>query len=247
MQEIVKIDESIDQEKLSRAEENHKEILARTYVVAGNLLELGKLFKAMRDDKLYKLLGASTFTEYCGFPEIHYARPTIYSFIGIYERYVLKLKITTPRLLQIGHRMLQIINPVVEEDPDFWLDNAEVLSESDLINAVRGFQDKPPMMPKPKEEENEDKCVYPFSFKEYLDFIRSHPCIICKNEESEAAHFPRSMGAGANEVECIPLCRACHSEYHQDSFDFLYLYKDKIFQYFYNLFIKCFALIKSYK
>ena len=216
-------------------------MLARTIITANNLLELGKLFKTIRDEKLYKLLGAETFGEYIGYPEISFGRSTIYSFIHVYELFVLKLDYSPDVLSKIGHRRLQIITPVVKCEPAFWLDNAEVLSESDLINAVRGFQGKPDMIPKPKEVEN----VYPFDFKEYIDFVRASPCIVCKAIKSDPAHFPTSRGAGGSDAHCIPLCRTCHAEYHRDPFDFLWLYKDKIFEYFYEVFLRCFELIRS--
>jgi len=248
-QRISEVSPEIDEVKLNKAEECHKEVLARTIITANNLLELGNLFKTIRDEKLYKLLGADTFNEYCGFPEISFGRSTIYSFIHVHELYVLKLGYNPEVLSKIGHRKLQIVSSVVNDelkvdgDTAFWLDNAEVLSESDLINAVRGFQGKPPMIPKPKEVED----TYPFSFEEYLDFIRAHPCIICGKRPSDAAHFPRSKGAGGENTHRVPLCRACHSESHQDPFDFLWLHKDKIFRYFYNLFLKCFELTRTAK
>jgi hypothetical protein len=244
------IDPKVDEVKLTKAEEAHKEILARTAITAGNLLELGKLFRQVRNEKLYKLLGAETFGEYIGYPEISFGRSTIYSFIHVYELFVLKLECNPEVLSKIGHRRLQIISPVVNKDgtedekwydATFWLDNAEVLSESDLINAVRGFQGKPDMTPKPKEVEN----VHPFDFKDYLDFVKAHPCVICEEEIVDLAHFPRSKGAGGNDTHQIPLCRRHHTEQHQDPFDFLWLHKDKIFSYFYDTFLKCFELIRS--
>ena len=246
--EIVQISKEINPEKQEKAENTHKEILVRTIVTANNLIELGKLFKQVRDEKLYKLLGADSFGEYCGFPEISFGRSTIYSFIYVYELFVLKLNFGAEYLSKIGHRKLQIISPIVggeyEEagsDPHFWLDNANVLSESDLINAVRSFQGKEEMLP--RERKHED--VYPFLFENYLDFIGAHPCIICEKEETDNAHFPRSKGAGGRNTDCIPLCRKCHSEAHNDFYDFLWLHKDKIFRYFYDTFLEAFAIIKK--
>ena len=253
MNKIVEVSPEIDEVKLNKAEECHKEVLARTIITANNLLELGKLFKAIRDERLYKLLGAETFGEYIGYPEISFGRSTIYSFIHVYELYVLRLGFKSDYLSKIGHRRLQIISPIVlkeheeaggdsdffpEGDADFWLEKAETLSESDLINEVRRVQNKPPMIPKPKEVEN----VYPFSFKDYLDFVKAHPCIICGEKEVDTAHFPTSRGAGGRDTDCIPLCRKCHSEIHQDHFDWLWLHLKQVFGYFYDTFIECFEL-----
>lgn len=242
MSAIIEISKEVDEKQLKKAEKAHQEILARTFITASNLLELGRLFKTVRDEKLYRLLGASTFGEYCGFPEISFGRSTIYSFIKIYEKYSLLLKADKKLLITIGHRKLQIINPVVEEDPDFWLDNANVLSESDLINAVRGFQGKPKMMPKPRETES----VYPFSFEEYKEFVVNHPCIVCDNPPpSDPAHFPTTRGAGAPDDHIIPLCRKCHRQEDDDGFDFLWLHKDKICTYFFNMMKSCYALLSN--
>ncbi len=126
-------------------------------------------------------------------------------------------------------------------DATFWLDNAEVLSESDLINAVRGFQGKKEMLPKERKYED----IYPFDFKTYFDFVKAHPCVTCGGQPVDAHHFPRSKGAGGDDEYLIPLCRKCHSEEHQDSFDFLWLYKDKIFKYFYDTFLDAYEIKKN--
>ena len=246
MKEIVKISPEIDEIKLTKAEGCHKEILARTIITANNLLELGKLFKAIRDEKLYKLLGAETFGEYIGYPEISFGRSTIYSFIHVYELFVLKLGYNPEILSKIGHRKLQIITPVVkihdnDDKKHGWLISAQVLSESDLINEVRRVQGKPEMLPKPKEVEE----TYPFDQRSYLEFVKSHRCIICRSPESEAHHFPRTKGAGEPNTHRIPLCRKCHSEAHQDPFDFLWLHKERIFNYFYTIALQAFSIIRK--
>ncbi len=234
MDKIVEVSNEINPVKQERAEETHKNILVRTMVTAENLIELGKLFKQVRDEKLYKLLGADTFGEYCGFPEISFGRSTIYSFIHVYELFVLRLGHLPDRLAKIGHRKLQIISSQVVEDPAFWLDNAEVLSESDLINAVRGFQGKPEMLPLPAEKRGE---YYKFNKTGWVEFVTKSPCILHPEEKSENAHFPRTKKRGAEYWEIIPLCHPCHVVSHQDTFDFLWLNRVKIFKWFYKLLI----------
>ena len=245
MSEIVKISKEINPAEQERAESTHKEILVRTIVTANNLIELGRLFKEVRDKKLYKLLGADTFGEYCGFPEISFGRSTIYSFIHVYELFVLKLNYDPERLSKIGHRKLQIITPVLSKkdlqdkdfsDAHFWLDNAEVLSESDLINAVRGFQGKPEMLPIPKEGEKSEK-YYKFNKTGWVEFVTKSPCILHPERKSENAHFPRTKKRGAEYWEIIPLCHECHTESHQDQYDFLWLNRYKIFKWYNKLLI----------
>lgn len=248
MSKIVKISEEIDQEKLSKAEELHKEVLARTYLTAHSLLELGKLFKTIRDEKLYVLLGADTFNEYCGFPEISFGRSTIYSFIHTYELYVLKLEVLPEYLSKVGHRKLQIISPLVEDDTNQWLEYAYVLSESDLINEVRRAQGKPEMLPKPKEDED----VYPFSFNNYKEFVVNSPCCVCGHSPpSEPAHFPRTRGAGGEEVKehIIPLCHECHiGRQHADPFDFAWMNLHQICStFFFRVILKAYEIIRREK
>lgn len=243
MDKIVEISKEINPAKQEKAENTHKEILVRTIVTASNLIELGKLFKEVRDEKLYKLLGADTFKEYCGFPEISFGRSTIYSFIYVYELFILKLKYASDYLSKIGHRKLQIISSVVTselgkdlEDTDFWLDNAEVLSESDLINAVRSFQGKPEMLPLPKKIE--ELKYYKFNKTGWVEFVTKSPCILHPERKSENAHFPRTHARGGEYWQIIPLCHECHMEkQHRDDYDFLWLNRYKLFEFFFDLLI----------
>ncbi len=218
----------------------HQEILRRTLETAYNMLELGKLFKWIRDEKLYKFMDCGSFNTYLGQPEITWGRSTVYSFIHAFEKYVLTLGEKPDRIVSIGHRKLQIINPVVETDPQHWLALAETNSESDLRNQVRETQGKEPLKREKKDEYSIG--LHSFDVEGYVDFVRNHPCIVC-SDTAEAHHFPRTIGAGAKEHEVIPLCRACHSQAHNDPIDFLIMYKFQIFQYFYGMFKNCFKLL----
>ena len=242
MDKIVEISKEINPVEQEKAESTHKEILVRTIVTANNLIELGRLFKEVRDEKLYKLLGADTFKEYCAYPEIPYARTTIYSFIGIYERYVLKFGINPEELARVGHWRLQLINPIVKKFVasdvriSEWITKAQTLSDSDLINEARSAQGKPEMVPVPKEEDGEK--YYKFNKTGWVEFVGKCSCIIHPHRgECESAHFPRTKKRGAEYWEIIPLCRECHDEAHRDTFDFLWLNRVKIFKWFYKLLI----------
>lgn len=240
MDKIVKVSPEINPDEQNRAESVHKEILVRTAITANNLIELGKLFKEVRDKKLYKLLGAETFGEYCGFPEISFGRSTIYSFIHVYELFVLELDTSPNILAKIGHRKLQIISSVVKKrevvaEAGDWLSRALHLSESDLINEVRSAQGKKEMLPAPKEVKNAE--YYKFNRTGYVAFVTQSPCILHPDRKSENAHFPRTKKRGAEYWEIIPLCHSCHMVSHQDTFDFLWLNRVKIFKWFYSLLI----------
>lgn len=244
--EIVQVSKEINPVKQGKAEDVHKEILVRTIVTANNLLELGRLFKEVRDEKLYKLLGADSFKEYCAYPEIPYARTTIYSFIGIYEKYILKLEIPHDTVARVGHWKLQLLKAkdahgreLVKDkhDVSVWFSRALNLSDSDLINEVRSAQGKPEMLPVPFEEEDEEK-YYKFNKTGWIEFVRNSPCIIHRERsDTESAHFPRTKKRGGEIWEIIPLCHECHDQAHRDTYNFLWLNRVKIFKWFYKLLI----------
>lgn len=54
----------------------------------------------------------------------------------------------------------------------------------------------------------------------YLDFIRAMECLHCGNPPPSDPHHwhPTEKGTGRKPSDCwtVPLCRACHQEYHQD-------------------------------
>jgi hypothetical protein len=210
-----------------------QEICQRRSEIAINFLELGRLFKAMRDERYFECLDYETFEEFLGCPEISMRRSTVYGLIQIYELFVERLKIDHAFLASIGHAKLQVISPVVRNatDPTDWIYKARELSRSDLITEVRLAQGKPDSGPPMREGEAQtlDK------FQDYLAYARAHPCVVCKKTlEVDLHHFPITKGAGAPDRWVIPLCRACHTESHQDPKEFLWRWREKIFAFFYD-------------
>ena len=235
---------STEIEKADKSHDIRARIADKTVATANNLLELGKLFKTMRDEKLYRYTDSEcgSFEEYLAWDEVAFGRSTVFSFIHVYELYVLKLGYDVEFLAGIGHKRLQRINPVVEKDPVEWIFKAKTLSPSDLRNEVRVAQGKEEI-----EIKREEQDVKIYDYKSYLEFIKAHPCITCGTLDSEGAHFPQSKGAGGEDAHRIPLCRVCHTQFHKDPFDFLWLNKNKIFNYFYDTFLEAFAIIRSKK
>jgi len=136
------------------------------------------------------------------------------------------------------------MSPVVNKENKYdWLDKAMVLSESDLINEVREALNKPPMLPKPKEEES----VYPFSYEEYYAFVKAHPCLLHPDRPSDPAHFPKTRGAGAPKEWVIPLCRECHRYQEDNQYDFLWLNTERIFEYFYKNMLEAYKILRRVK
>lgn len=50
--------------------------------------------------------------------------------------------------------------------------------------------------------------------REYMQWIKRQPCVVCGRGGSEAAHTgPRAYGRKAPDEQCIPLCHRHHREY----------------------------------
>ena len=56
--------------------------------------------------------------------------------------------------------------------------------------------------------------------KEYLNYIKGHPCFNCSiNTGSDAHHisfFDKGMGIKVSDLQTIPLCRVCHTSAQSD-------------------------------
>ena len=213
----------------------YTEILQRRAEVARNFIELGRLFKEVRDKDLHKFLDYESFQDFLG--SIGFRRSTVYSYIHVYELYIEKLKLSPDFLMQIPYRRLQEINPVVESNPEEWLYKAKELSESDLITEIRAAQNLP-IVETPNRQagaSTRPTKPKPFNYESYEKFLKAYGCATCESKECEGAHFPKTEKAGAPDHWKIPLCRKCHSTYHQDPIDFLMTYRDQIFGFFYEV------------
>lgn len=52
--------------------------------------------------------------------------------------------------------------------------------------------------------------------EEYLAFVRSHPCAVCKKPaDSHHAFGRRGIGSKSSDYTCVPLCRGHHAELHK--------------------------------
>jgi hypothetical protein len=59
--------------------------------------------------------------------------------------------------------------------------------------------------------------------KEYLDFIRQNPCIVCGRRAEP--HHMKTRGAGGSDFLAVPLCREHHTEIGHGTLNFLVKYK----------------------
>ena len=83
-----------------------------------------------------------------------------------------------------------------------------------------------------------------FTLKNYLDYIREKPCLICGITPCDPDHLEaRGMGGAKSEMKdlsCVPLCRIHHTERHQFGNQ---KFEDK---YSINLWKDAFNLIRRY-
>jgi len=224
------------------AHELYLEIIKKKELIAQNFLSLGKIFKVIRDMKLYKLLDYNSFGEFLGAPEIGFSYSSVRKYIYIHELYIERLKIDPACLKAVPLRRLQMINPVVEQNPEEWIHKAEQLSESDLINEVNVARGKPETQAEKKEKPESN----PEDYGSYLKFVENSSCLTCGTRDPiQKAHIPKTLATGAPEWWVVPLCIECHAEYHQDPKEFIWHYREKIFNYFYSLISFAYKIAKS--
>ena len=202
----------------AKAEENKEQIIQAKLNVAANYLILAHLLKENRDGSLYKLLGCDSWDEFLGMPEISFSRSKAYSLIQIWELYKDKMGIDDHTLLDIGNAKLLMVAPYVEKDKE-WLNKAKALSKSDLRLEINGVSGRESISPP-------SKSPAPPSSKS---------CVACGNDKVDRHHFPVSRGASCPDEWWIPLCRACHTEYHNAPKEWTWTYRRKWAGYLYSL------------
>lgn len=202
------------------AHKNLEGILAAKYNVVANYLVLGLLFKENRDEGLFKLLGYDSFEDFIGSPEVGFSRSKAYGLIRIRELYKEKLGIDDKTLLEIGNAKLALIAPVVESDKEGWLEKARHLSKSDLrIEIGQGPGDKISLSPPPPAP-----VPLPGS------------CVNGCPGDVDRHHFPVGRSSSSDEAGdwTIPLCRKCHTEYHQEPKEWTWKYRKNWARWFYS-------------
>lgn len=245
-----------------------KEIVRLKTDIGKKYFQFGKLFKKIRDDKLYKNLGYGTMNEFVADPDIAFSRTTVYDYIHMHETYVEKLELDPEEIAGITYSKLRKILSVVEDNPQGWIDTARVLSQSDLTEEVREFKGEPrgenalstsPDLPISREildltpleallailKSNTGKDIDPTE----IYALWASQCKICpicgKSEGLTPHHFPRTRGAGTEKWKFIPLCLECHSEAQVNHKEWSYTYRVKIQDYFYNCIVDLIKIIKN--
>jgi len=228
-----------------RAFAMYNEIKQRRHETSLTFLRLGELFRTIRDEELYTFFSCDSFEEFMALPDLGFARSTVFLFIEAFEVYVEKLGFDKESIAEVEISKLQIITPIVRERPEEageWLLKARELSRSDLKDEVREARCLPPTRIRQKVEDTVDLGLY----DDYLAFVRGHKCCVCNTEHGiDAHHFPVTSGAGAEDYKRIPLCRECHTLCHTDPHDFMWTYKEKIFDYFYDIVMSAYSKLSG--
>jgi hypothetical protein len=227
--------ESLQEPLAMEAFELDERIRSCNVGIRAEFLRMAEMLTVMEDGNLYLLLDCPTFESYLGTLGPERDRSWLFKLMRAYRLFSKKLSIPDDRLLEVGPTKLDIIAPVVNEgNVNEWLDKTE-LSKSDLINEVRKFRGKSPLSPLPHSPNKgfPDLAKY----KTYLDYVRDQPCCVCGATPVDAHHFPLTRASAGREGEewTIPLCRACHTEYHTDPVSWTSAYKHRWAAYIYGL------------
>ena len=204
------------------AERNKEDILQAQANIRANFLVLARLLKENRDMSLWKLLDYESFEAFLGDPEIGFRRSKAYDLIRIYELYIERLKLPPEVIISIGNTKLLKIAGVVESDTEGWLNKAKVLSVSDLKLELAGGEGaaSPNYLP--------NKCAPPPA---------DDSCCVCGRTPVDRHHFPvgRTSSSGETGDWTIPLCRECHSLYHQEPKDWMWTYRKNWARHLYSV------------
>jgi hypothetical protein len=106
-------------------------------------LEIGRLLKILRDEKLYAYLGEGgydNFQQFVAAGDIGIKLSTAYALVGIYETYILKLGYAQEKLAEIPWTRLQALTSTVKHETkaeaDEWIEKAKTLGNGDFATEI---------------------------------------------------------------------------------------------------------------
>jgi hypothetical protein len=76
---------------------------------------IGKLLKAIRDEKLYKMLDYTTFNEFLHSEEVSFSRAKAYAYITIYEYFIQELELDEEKVAQMNISRLTMMIPILKK------------------------------------------------------------------------------------------------------------------------------------
>lgn len=203
---------------------NYEQILLVKANISGNFLVLARLLYENHRDSLYKLLNCDSFNEFLGMPEIGFKKSKAYDLIAIWELFKTRMNVDDRTLLDIDRTKLKKLLPIasaVEGNPEEWLSKARSLSVSDLAIEIAGVSGK-------------EVSISPPSSLTPAPLASS--CVNGCQGEVDKHHFPVGRVSSADEAGdwTIPLCRKCHTEYHQEPKEWTWTYRKNWMRYLVN-------------
>jgi len=141
-------------ELVDSAHAAHNRIIWLVRSAEATFLELGRELSEFQTAEHYKALGYHSFDSYLADPDTNISSRSAYRLISIHRLYVQKLNLPPVALLPIGITKLDLIRPVVKDNPDEWLAKAQTLSKSDLIHELHDNGTDVPVIPVVREFEN---------------------------------------------------------------------------------------------
>lgn len=216
-----------------KAHENYSRILQCQANIGANSYVMAGLLKENRDNGYYKFLGYDSFESFLGSPELGFKRSKAYELIRLYDLFVNRLGLSERDWVTIGTTNLSLIARAKRCDEE-WLDKARNLSTSDLIKELGGAEVSPSRTLSPPAPPPPSGIMSP---QEYVKMVKGATCLGCGAKEVDAHHFPRTRVRG-EEHWVIPLCRMCHSMYHQDPKDWIWKNRQFWGGWFYGLLVR---------
>lgn len=121
----------------------YQQIVSLVKLQRGVFLDLGKLLKEVKDNKLYKQMGDGGFDSWKQFlanPEINFKPVTAEMYIRVYEFYILKMLMPKEEVMEIPLVRLNMMKAKIEnsdeEERGELIEKAKILSYSDFMKEM---------------------------------------------------------------------------------------------------------------
>jgi len=115
-----------------------QEIKKVKYSLGYNFLEMGKYLKEIHDNEYFVELGFESMSQWLS--EVSISSSWAWTFMDIYDIFIVKNKITQERILEVDYTKLSQIVPVIKQNPEDaekWLEAAGSMRRIDLQREIR--------------------------------------------------------------------------------------------------------------
>lgn len=229
--EVVETPPTDEEDAYALAEElkQFKKIVGRSYIHLGELLS--EIFKK----KAYKKLGFNTFAAFLSDPDYGMQKSTAQLYLHVYRFYCELMGLPKVTVADIEIVRLRDMMPLLRKDSTQlaeWIEKAKTLGKVDFINEIRNARGLDALEIIPASPDEAEVVVVRSN---YTELCRASECLICGKRPIDFHHFPKTKGAGADSDKVIPLCRWCHTQFHQAPKDMLWEHRNKVFDWFYGV------------